>query len=153
MSKAGFTTPENQKFYEQRPYGKLNCERREIRLLRVQRQRMTVFEVEKKWPEWRDKLRPIPCNEYPQEPPGDGPPYTTPHDLTNLLSGWKAFTSSTPKLVSLRKRIDKHQSRIEFEANKIFLELPLLSPQTLVFQHLHWRVSVGVADRIRVSFP
>lgn len=125
MSKAGFTTPENQKFYEQRPYGKLNCERREIRLLRVQRQRMTVFEVEEKWPEWRDKLRPIPCNKKPQEPPGDGPLHIyppNPPNPANLPSGWETFSSSTPKLVSLRKRIDKHQTRIEFEANKIFLE-------------------------------
>ena len=118
MSKAGFSTPENHKFYRERPYGKLNSERREIRLLRVQRQRMTVFEVERKWPEWRDRLRPIPCNKEPEEPLGEGPVSTFPsHTVTlgegpvyTLPSGWEEFRSSQPKLVSLSKRADEHQS-------------------------------------------
>ena len=98
MSKAGFSTPENDRFYRERPYGKLNSERREIRLLRVQRQRMTIFEVQEKWPEWRDRLRPIPCNQKPKEPL-ESYPYTWPYQPQALPSGWEQFTSSQPKLV------------------------------------------------------
>lgn len=137
MSKAGFSTPQNDQFYKQRPYRKLNIDRKEIRLLRVQRQRMTIFQVEKQWPEWRDRFYPTPCNIKPSEPPGDGPAYRVvsgryPHPVIGehreqtSMDGWKTFTSAKPKPVSLSKCTDEHRLKAKCEADKIPLESLLL---------------------------
>src|SRR5436309_2775329 len=131
MSKAGFSNPQNDQFYKRRPYRKLNIHRKEIRLLQVQRQRMTIFEVEEQWPEWRGRAYPTLSSIKPGEPPGDGPAYRVAKNWTGLyviipqqtpMDGWKEFTSAEPKMVSLSKCTDERCLGAKSEADKIPLE-------------------------------
>lgn len=144
MSKAGFSTPENDKFYQRQPYEKLNSVLKEIRLLRVQRQLLTISEIKQKWPQWCDSLdsclhKPKPCGKKPEEPPGDGPIYALDDSdacirlSTEIFDGWEQFFSSKMKLVSLSKHKDEYQSQI-----KMKLTIPFQNP---------WRT-----DRIRFCY-
>lgn len=105
QSTVNFNTPENQTFYQQKPYQSLNHARREIRLLRVHPKRLNYFDIVQNYPEFESApgvqaIKPTECVDAPQ-PPG-GYPTTTPRSAghvraskyavneSSLPTGWKS---------------------------------------------------------------